>query len=125
MTFSRPTDDQENRVRGVIDDLIGVETPDDIMENLIGVLSEGSKIPTAGNYYTFFYSAKTSGTQYDEHPLVAVTDVFSWGFKGINFHWGESRQYTFQEIVGGLYNIEDEEIDDARNLSFGKFRLNR
>jgi len=122
MTFSRPTDDQENRVRGVIDDLIGVETPDDIMENLIGVLSEGSKIPTAGNYYTFFYSAKTSGTQYDEHPLVAVTDVFSWGFRGINFHWGNRRQYDYNQIVGGLYEVYPEEMNDVIELAFAKVR---
>ena len=122
MTFSRPTDDQENRVRGVINDLIGVETPDDIMENLIGVLSEGSKIPTAGNYYTFFYSAKTSGTQYDEHPLVAVTDVFSWGFRGINFHWGDRRQYDYNQIVGGLYEIYPEEMSDVIELGFAKVR---
>ena len=122
MTFSRPTDDQENRVRGVINDLIGVETPDDIMENLIGVLSEGSKIPTAGNYYTFFYSAKTSGTQYDEHPLVAVTDVFSWGFRGINFHWGDNRQYNYNQIVGGLYEVYPEEMSDVIELGFAKVR---
>ena len=122
MTFSRPTDDQENRVRVVINDLIGVETPDDIMENLIGVLSEGSKIPTAGNYYTFFYSAKTSGTQYDEHPLVAVTDVFSWGFRGINFHWGDRRQYDYNQIVGGLYEIYPEEMNDVIELGFAKVR---
>ncbi len=122
MTFSRPTDDQENRVRGVINDLIGVETPDDIMENLIGVLSEGSKIPTAGNYYTFFYNAKTTGTQYDEHPLVAVTDVFSWGFRGINFHWGDRRQYDYNQIVGGLYKIYPEEMNDVIELGFAKVR---
>ena len=122
MTFSRPTDDQENRVRGVIDDLIGVETPDDIMENLIGVLSEGSKIPTAGNYYTFFYNAKTTGTQYDEHPLVAVTDVFSWRFRGINFHWGDRRQYDYNQIVGGLYEIYPEEMNDVIELGFAKVR---
>ena len=38
MTFLYPTDDNENRVRGVIDAFIGVETADDVMENLIGVL---------------------------------------------------------------------------------------
>ena len=32
MTFLYPTDDNENRVRGVIDRFIGVETPDDVME---------------------------------------------------------------------------------------------
>jgi hypothetical protein len=122
MTFSRPTDDNENRVRGVIDDLIGVETPDDIMENLIGVLSEGSKIPTAGNYYTFFYTAKTSGIQYDEYPLVAVTDVFSWGFRGINFHLGDRRQYDYNQIVGGLYEVYPEEMNDVIELAFAKVR---
>ena len=122
MTFSRPTDDNENRVRGVINDLVGVETPDDIMENLIGVLSEGSKIPTAGNYYTFFYTAKTSGIQYDEYPLVAVTDVFSWGFRGINFHWGDRRQYDYNQIVGGLYEVYAEEMSDVIELGFAKVR---
>ena len=122
MTFSRPTDDQENRVRGVIDDLIGVETPDDIMENLIGVLSEGSKIPAAGNYYTFFYTAKTPGIQYDEYPLVGVTDVFSWGFRGINFHWGDNRQYNYNQIVGGLYEVYPEEMSDVIELGFAKVR---
>ena len=40
---------------------------------------------------------------YDSHPLVAVTDVYQWGFKGLNYHWGEMRQYTYPEVVGGLY----------------------
>ena len=117
-----PTDDNENRVRGVIDSFIGIETADDIMGELIGVLSEGGKVPEAGKYYTFFYSAKTSGIQYDEHPLVAVTDVFSWGFRGINFHWGDNRQYDYNQIIGGLYEIYPEEISDVRELSFAKVR---
>ena len=54
MTFLYPTDDNENRVRGVIDAFIGVETADDVMENLIGVLSEGGKIPVAGNIIPSF-----------------------------------------------------------------------
>ena len=41
------------------------------------------------------------------HPLVAVTDVFSWGFRGLNYHWGEMRQYTFPEVVGGLYQVDE------------------
>ena len=84
-TKKNPTDDNENRVRGVIDSFVGVETADDIMKSLTRVLSESGKIPTAGKYYTFFYNAKTPGIQYDEYPLVGVTDVFSWGFRGINF----------------------------------------
>ena len=122
MTFSRPTDDNSNRVRGVIDSFIGVETADDIMGELIGVLSEGGKVPESGKYYTFFYNAKTLSIQYDEHPLVAVTDVFSWGFRGINFHWGDNRQYDYNQIIGGLYEIYPEEISDVRELSFAKVR---
>ena len=122
MTFSRPTDDNENRVRGVIDDLIGVETPDDIMKSLIGVLSQSGKIPTAGKYYTFFYNAKTPGIQYDEYPLVGVTDVFSWGFRGINFHWSDRRQYNYDQIAGQLYEIYPEEISDVIELAFANIR---
>ena len=125
MTFSRPTDDNSNRVRGVIDSFIGIETADDIMGELIGVLSEGGKVPETGTYYTFFYSAKTSGIQYDEHPLVGVTDVFSWGFRGINFHWNTEnsrRQYDYNQIIGGLYEIYPEEMSDVIELGFAKIR---
>ena len=122
MTFSYPTDDNQNRVRGVVDSFIGVETADDIMGELIGVLSEGGKVPEAGKYYTFFYSAKTSGIQYDEHPLVGVTDIFSWGFRGINFHWGDNRQYDYNQIIGGLYEIYPEEMSDVIELGFAKVR---
>jgi hypothetical protein len=119
-----PTDDNDNRVRGVIDSLIGIENPDDKMEALISVLNETGKTSvSAGRFYTFFYSAMTNGIQYDEYPLVAVTDVFSWGFRGENFHWrGDMRQYNYNQIVGGLYEIYPEEISDVVELSFGKVR---
>tara|TARA_Y100000992_G_scaffold233362_1_gene164267 strand:+ start:32 stop:376 length:345 start_codon:yes stop_codon:yes gene_type:complete len=113
-----------SRLSEIVKDFFGGEDVDDVYQEVLGALSEGG-VPEVGKYYTFVYRPKTPNLRYDEYPLVAVTSVFSWGFKGINFHWGESRQYTFQEIVGGLYNITDEEITDARNLSFGKYRLNR
>ena len=118
-----PTDDNENRVRGVVRELSGVEDSDDKMEALISVLNESGSVPSAGKFYTFFYSAMTNGIQYDEYPLVAVTDVFSWGFRGENFHWrGDMRQYNYNQIVGGLYEIYPEEISDVVELSFGKVR---
>ena len=92
------------------------------MKSLIGVLSESGKIPTAGKYYTFFYNAKTPGIQYDEYPLVGVTDVFSWGFRGINFHWGDRRQYNYDQIAGQLYEIYPEEISDVIELAFANIR---
>ena len=119
-----PTDDNDNRVRGVVRELNGIEDSDDKMEALISVLKESGKTTvSAGRFYTFFYSAMTNGIQYDEYPLVAVTDVFSWGFRGENFHWrGDMRQYNYNQIVGGLYEIYPEEISDVVELSFAKVR---
>ena len=117
-----PTDDQENRVRGVVRGLIGTEDADDIMTELISVLTEGGKSASVGKYYTFFYDAKTTGREYDQHPLVGVTEVFSWGFRGINFHWRDRRQYTYDQIIGGLYEIYPEEMSDVIELNFTKVR---
>ena len=118
-----PTDDYENSVRGVIDDLVGVESPDDIMEALISVLSESAKTSvTPGRFYTFFYFPKTSNIRYDEHPLVFVTDKFSWGFKAESLHWREPRQYTYNEIVGGVYEIYSDEMSDVVELNYAKIR---
>jgi hypothetical protein len=122
MTYSYPTDDNENRVRGVVDRLIGTESPDDIMSDLLEVLTEGGKTPEAGKFYTFLYFPKTPNIQYDEHPLVYVTAVFSWGFKAESLHWGEPRQYTYNEIVGGLYEIYPEEMSDVVELNYAKIR---
>jgi len=117
-----PTDDNENRVRQVVDNLIGIENSDDIMTELISVLKEGGKSASTGKYYTFFYDAKTTGRPYDQHPLVGVTEVFSWGFRGINFHWGDRRQYSYDQIIGGLYEIYPEEMSDVIELSFANIR---
>jgi len=122
--MKRPTDDNSNRVRSVIDGVIGTEDPDDLMLELLGVLQEGGKVPESGKYYVFVYNPKTPNIRYDQNPFVAVTDVFSWGFRGINFHWGEIRQYTYNEIVGQIYEVYSEEVSDVREIPFGKFRLN-
>ena len=84
-----------SRIDPIMKNLIGTESPDDLATEVLGVLTEGSNVPEAGNFYVFVYRAKTPGIAYDSHPLVAVTEVFQWGFKGLNYHWGEMRQYTF------------------------------
>ena len=113
-----------DRIAEISDNLIGIESPDDLMLEILEALSESGNIPEAGNYYTFVYQPKTPGIQYDEFPLVAVTDVFSWGFKGLNFHWGNVRQYTWQEMVGNLHLVTSEEIESLRSIPYGKIRLN-
>ena len=125
MTSSYPTDDKSNRIRGVIDNLIGTEDSEDLMMNLMEALNSSvTPVPDAGRYYTFIYRPKTPMIRYDAHPLVAVTDVYRWGFRGMNYHWGEMRQYTWNEVVGQLYEVNPDELADARELPFAKIRLN-
>jgi len=122
----RPTDTDTNvnRVRGISDSIIGTRDPDDIMVELLEVLDEGPKIPEAGKFYVFVYNAKTTSLNYDQNPFVAVTDVFQWGFRGLNFHWGETRQYTWNEVAGGLYEVYPSEVKDLQMIPFANFRLN-
>lgn len=119
-----PTDDNTNRIRSVIDGIDGTEDPDDLMLRILDILKESDKVPQAGKYYTFVYSPKTPNIRYDSNPLVAVTDVYKWGFKALNFHWGEVRQYTWDEIPGGIYEVYADEIADLREVPFGNIRLN-
>ena len=113
-----------DRISSIKQYMLGIESPDDLMLEILEALSESGNIPEAGNYYTFVYQPKTPGIQYDEFPLVAVTDVFSWGFKGLNFHWGNVRQYTWQEMVGNLHLVTSEEIESLRSIPYAKIRLN-
>ena len=102
----RPTDTDSNvnRVRGIADDIIGIKDPDDIMIALLEVLTEQPKTSVQpGQIYIFVYNAKTPQLRYDQNPFVAVTDIMPWGFRGINFHWDEPRQYTWAEVAGGVY----------------------
>tara|TARA_B100000900_G_scaffold416070_1_gene448876 strand:- start:1716 stop:2093 length:378 start_codon:yes stop_codon:yes gene_type:complete len=124
--MAQPTDTDlnRNRIREVFDGLIGTEDPDDLMIKLMEVMSEGAKTPEVGKYYIFVYNPKTPNINYDQNPLVAVTDVFSWGFRGVNFHWGQVRQYTFPEVAGGLYEAYPAEIKDLQAIPFGNFQLN-
>lgn len=119
-----PTDVSYNRVRSVIDSVIGTEDPDDLMLEILNVLQESGKVPQVGKYYTFVYNPKTPNIQYDQNPLVAVTDVYRWGFKGLNFHWGEMRQYTWNEVAGQLYEVYSHELADLREIPFANIRLN-
>ena len=102
----------------------GTEDPDDVMMELMSTIPESGRAPSAGKYYAFVYNPKTPNIVYDQNPLVAVTDVFEWGFRGLNYHWGQMRQYTWNEIPGQLYEIYPEELADARELPFMKQRLN-
>ncbi len=114
-----------SRIAPIVDGLLGTEDADDLMIEIMDVLgdSEGS-LPEVGKLYVFVYQPKTAGIRYDQNPLVAVTNIYEWGFKGINFHWGEARQYTWSEIAGGLYPVSSDELNDLDNIPFANFKLN-
>lgn len=114
-----------SRLSSIVENLIGTEDPDDLMLEMMDALNDTvTPIPDAGEFYVFVYTPKTQGIRYDQNPFVAVTDIFPWGFRGINFHWGKSRQYTWTEIAGQLYQVTNDEINDLEKIPFAKFMLN-
>lgn len=95
---------------------------EEIMIEITDVFNDTVLTPDVGNYYTFVYTPKTPDITYDQHPLVAVTLVQRWGFRGINYHWNDYRNYTWQEVLGSLHIIDDEYINDLRNIKYAKFK---
>ena len=94
---------------------------EDMMEEIMQLLNDTvTPIPDVGMLCTFVYNAKTPGISYDQHPLVVVTEVLKWGFKGINFHIRKPRQYTWNEIVGQVYIVQNEELDDLLAIPYAK-----
>ena len=117
----RPPTVNANRIEAIKDQLTSSD-PEDLMLQIMQALNNTVEaIPTVGNYYTFVYNAKTAGKQYGQHPLVAVTDIFSCGFRGINFHWQSSRNYTWNELAGQLYMVKSIELDDLLAIPYAKF----
>jgi len=118
----RPTDDDANRIRNIINDLIGVEDPEELMLEIMNALKDTvTPVPDVGKFYTFVYNAKTPNIRYDQHPLIACTEVYSTGFTGLNFHWGKYRKYTWNEVAGQLYIVDSGEIADLREIPYAKF----
>ena len=117
----RPPEVNENRIEAIKDKLTSSD-PEDLMLQIMQALNTTVEaIPTVGNYYTFVYNAKTTGKQYDQHPLIACTDLFRWGFRGINFHWQSSRNYTWEELTGQVYMVKSIELDDLLSIPYAKF----
>lgn len=111
-----------NRIVGIKDDLKMMDDPEEMMILIMDTLKEIEIIPDVGNYYTFIYRAKTPDVEYDQHPLIACLEVQKWGFKGLNFHWGQTRNYTWEEIPGQLHLVRKSEINDLRDISYALFR---
>ena len=127
MTFANAAEQAEdNRVRENLSDLNNrTNDPEEMMMEIMEALNDTvTPIPEVGKFYTFVYNAKTPNITYDQHPLIACTDLQSWGFKGLNFHWRQSRNYTWEELAGQLYIVQNNELDDLLAIPYGKFILN-
>ncbi len=118
--------EEDNRVREYLSDLNNrTNDPEEMMLEIMEALNDTvSPIPEVGKFYTFVYNAKTPGETYDQHPLIACTSLERWGFKGLNFHWRKSRNYTWNELAGQLYIVQYNELDDLLAIPYGKFILN-
>mgnify|MGYP003112072559 FL=1 len=123
--FDEKFDKNENRIIGN-DINLRTNDPEDMMLEIMQLLNDTvTPIPEVGRFYTFVYNAKTPGETYDQHPLIACTALEKWGFKGLNFHWQKSRNYTWNELAGQLYIVQWNELDDLMAIPYAKFILNK
>ncbi len=115
-----------NRIESIKEELEAENDQEDQMLLIMDALRDTvTPAPEPGTICTFVYNAKTPGITYDQHPLVAVTELFQWGFRGLNFHWRKYRQYTWEELAGQVYIVQPDELDDLLSVQYGKFVLNK
>ena len=116
--------DNDRLAGGAANKIANMGDADDMMLALMGVLTDTEVAPTVGRYYTFIYKAETPEILYDQFPLIACIGVYPWGFRGLNYHWGEFRNYTWEELQSLLYVIYPNELEEARSIPYQKFVLN-
>ena len=119
--FGQYIEKSSSRVNELKRKVKGLNDPDSIMMEILSTFRETEFIPDVGKYYTFVYIAKTPNIKFDIHPLIACIDIQKWGFRGLNFHWGTVRNYTWQEVAGPLHIVKDNEIEYLRSLPYARF----
>ena len=110
--------DRVGQLQGKIEGLVD---PESIMLEILSVFQETEIIPDVCKYYTFIYIPKTKDLAFDNFPLIACIDIFKWGFRGVNFHWNDYRNYTWQEVAGFLHVIKEDEIEYMKTIPYGYF----
>ena len=118
-----PTARVEELKRAVLE--ANTTDPEEIMLLIMEIFTIEVLYPEPGKFYTYVYNAATPNLTYDQHPLIACTGLFRWGFRGLNFHWQEYRNYTWEEVSGKLHVVEFQELDELLALQYGKFLLNK
>jgi len=121
----KQTQKSSNRIIPVKRDLLGIESPTELMDMIIEQLQDSqTSRPSMGKYYTYIYYAKTPNIAYDRHPLILSSAATDYGFYGFNYHWGEIRQYTYPEVASPFYEVTTEEFITLRSIPYAKFVTN-
>jgi hypothetical protein len=113
-----------NRIESEKDSIRDLGDPEEMMLEIMTILNETVVIPDLGEVYTYIYNAKTPRLKYDQHPLVAVTSVNRWGFSGLNFHWNQVRNYTWNEIPGSLHLVRTSELQSLLDIPYAYYLTN-
>lgn len=114
----------DNRIEPEKDSIRDLGNPEEMMLEIMAILNETVVIPDLGEVYTYIYNAKTPRLKYDQHPLVAVTSVNRWGFSGLNFHWNQVRNYTWNEIPGSLHLVRTSELQSLLDIPYAYYLTN-
>lgn len=113
----------DNRIIPVKRDLVGVESPSELMNMIIERIQDTERdLPSAGKYYTYIYYAKTPNIIYDRYPLILASEPMDYGFFGFNYHWGKIRKYTFPEVASPFYEVTMSEFNTLRSIPYADFR---
>lgn len=106
-----------NRVKPVLDGLIGTEYAEDIMDDLISVLMDTqTMMPVPGKVYVYAYFAAKPDLLTDRYPIVQVTGVYDWGWSGMNLHIQEPRNYSIGRNATPLFMLKPNEVQSALTL---------
>ncbi len=113
----------DNRIVSVKRDLVGIESPSELMNMIIERLQDTERsYPSGGKYYTYIYYAKTPNIIYDRYPLILASEPMDYGFFGFNYHWGKMRKYTFPEVASPFYEVTVSEFNTLRSIPYADFR---
>jgi len=128
----------ENKVVSLADDYkdsfnIGNKTglnpngsPDYYMDKLLDRLSRSrtEEVMLIGGIYTFIYNATTRKKWFDAHPVTVIVGIYSWGYRGYNYHWERAggyiespiRNYKFEHIHSLKFKIKPQELEDVLRI---------
>lgn len=120
---------QINRFKKLKESLLGMETPEELMDEILKLAENTQRsYIESGKYYTFVYYAKTPRILYDRHPLIRGGIILPKGFNGLNFHWfNQIRQYNTDDedrLISPLYEVNGSELATLRTIPYRKIIQN-